>query len=321
MNQGPIMRAFRQLGKLWSSLLRPPTASTQPKPTRASIVATCIANFRTGTGRFDVQDAIRDCLNVIAQNEGWISSSPRYEYLYKWERRTDVAAQYRELAQTLKQSFGARYSQLEEERRAREDAGLFSLLENHKDLVDKFYQIAERKVSTLDDYGEENWRALEKELDTVEKKFEERGLSRFDGYWRLRPILEENFKRYHVEQKAVVVQDVSELTGVEFETHVAKLLRSKGYIVQGTSATGDQGADLLAQKDGRKIVVQAKRYAGAVGNKAIQEVIGAMSYYGADEAWVVTNSTFTPHAKALAQKSGARLFDGFDLKNNPLFSA
>jgi HJR/Mrr/RecB family endonuclease len=312
------MRAFRGLAKLWSSLTTPNTAPAPPRANRASIIASCIGNFRPGP--FQPDNAIRDCLNAIAQNEGWLSSAPYYEYLYKWERRTDVAPEYRELAQDLKQSFRARNLQLEEENRVREEARLISLLETHKDLVDKFYQIAERKVSTLDDYGEENWSALPKELDTIEKKLQERKLSSVES-WRLRLILEENFKRYHEKQKAIILQDVSELTGVEFETHIAKLLRNKGYAVQGTNATGDQGADLLAQKDGKKIVIQAKRYAGSVGNKAVQEVIGAMNYYGADEAWVVTNSTFTPHAKALAQKSNVRLFDRFDLKNDALFSS
>jgi restriction system protein len=114
---------------------------------------------------------------------------------------------------------------------------------------------------------------------------------------------------------------VSGFSGVEFETHIARLLRNQGYSVRGTPVSGDQGADLVVQKDGRTIVVQAKRYVGTVGNKAIQEVIGAVSYYGASEGWVITNSTFTPQAKALAQKSNVKLFDGFDLKNNPMFSS
>jgi restriction system protein len=117
------------------------------------------------------------------------------------------------------------------------------------------------------------------------------------------------------------VDDVSGLSGSEFEIHIAKVLRAKGYAVQGTPITGDQGADLLIQKGGRNIVVQAKRYDAAVGNKAVQEVIAAMAYYKTHEAWVVTNSTFTPQAKALAQTAKVKLFDGFDLKNNPLFSS
>lgn len=37
-------------------------------------------------------------------------------------------------------------------------------LERHADIVDQFLLIAERKVSTLDDYGDENWRSLDAEI-------------------------------------------------------------------------------------------------------------------------------------------------------------
>ena|SRR5215472_2028729 len=80
-------------------------------------------------------------------------------------------------------------------------------------------------------------------------------------------------------------------------------------------ATGDQGADLIAHLDGRSIVIQAKRYRGSVGNRAIQEVAGAMRYYRADEAWVITTGTFTASAKALAQANNVKLVDGYALRN------
>jgi len=73
--------------------------------------------------------------------------------------------------------------------------------------------------------------------------------------------------------------------------------------------------DLIAKKDGKKVVVQAKRYQGPVGNKAVQETIAAVQYYRADEGWVMTNSTFTPSAKALAQKSNMRLIDSAELQD------
>jgi hypothetical protein len=60
------------------------------------------------------------------------------------------------------------------------------------------------------------------------------------------------------------------LSGVEFETWVRRLLEENGFEVQGTPATRDQGADLIAKKNGKTIIVQAKRYRGAVGNKAVQ---------------------------------------------------
>jgi len=109
--------------------------------------------------------------------------------------------------------------------------------------------------------------------------------------------------------------DIKGLSGVEFETFVSNVLKRDGYSdVSGTQATGDQGADILAKKDGKTIVIQAKRWEGAVGNKAVQEVIGALKFYGGDEGWVVTNSVFTSSAKALAQKANIRLVDGNDLK-------
>src|SRR5712692_11378666 len=37
----------------------------------------------------------------------------------------------------------------------------------HSALVDKFLEITERKISLLDDYGDENWDALPKEIETV----------------------------------------------------------------------------------------------------------------------------------------------------------
>jgi restriction system protein len=111
---------------------------------------------------------------------------------------------------------------------------------------------------------------------------------------------------------------VDGLSGIEFETWIARLLKERGFEVQGTPITGDQGADLIAKKHGKIVIIQAKCYQGTVGNKAVQEVIGALAYYGGDEGWVVTNATFTSSAKALAQKSSVRLVDGSMLKNGAI---
>src|ERR1700719_2724644 len=45
------------------------------------------------------------------------------------------------------------------------------ILVKHSDLVDKFLEIAERKVSVLDDYGDENWDCLSEEIDKCLVKF------------------------------------------------------------------------------------------------------------------------------------------------------
>ncbi len=59
----------------------------------------------------------------------------------------------------------------------------------------------------------------------------------------------------------------------------------------------DQGGDIIClSPSGVSTVIQAKRWNGAVGNSAVQEVLGAMRHYGCDEGIVVTNSRFTASA-------------------------
>ena len=211
-----------------------------------------------------------------------------------------------------------------------------ALLAKHRGLTDKFLEIAERKVGVVDDYGDENWDALEKEVDRCVLKiakiegdervrdvegewmFEMYELPQVDGtgvhygwlkYERLQSNLKEAFRVYHAKCKAnPPTEAFDELSGVDFEVYLARLLKKLGFEdVTGTPATGDQGADLLARKDGRKIAIQAKRYKGSVGNGAVQEVVGALKFYKADEGWVITSGRFTQPARALAQANGIHL--------------
>jgi HJR/Mrr/RecB family endonuclease len=101
---------------------------------------------------------------------------------------------------------------------------------------------------------------------------------------------------------------IREMSGKQFELFVRNRLVEQGYDrVKTTAASGDMGADLIAEKDGRTVVVQCKRYSGVVGIQAVQEVIGAKHFDAADEAWVVTDSTFTKAARNLARAAKVRL--------------
>lgn len=86
------------------------------------------------------------------------------------------------------------------------------------------------------------------------------------------------------------IEEIDNMTGIQFEKYLMVLFQDLGYLVKSTPKTGDFGADLILQKDKRKVVVQAKRYKKNVGIKAVQEVTSAIKYYNANEAWVVTNS-------------------------------
>lgn len=109
--------------------------------------------------------------------------------------------------------------------------------------------------------------------------------------------------------------DFRNLNGHAFEEYAQKLFGLLGYTVVRTALTGDQGADLIISKDETKTVVQAKKYTGSVSNKAIQEVVAAKSYYKAEKAVVVTNSSFTKGAIELALANNVELWDGEKLEN------
>lgn len=105
------------------------------------------------------------------------------------------------------------------------------------------------------------------------------------------------------------------LSGKEFEEFLAGLFRGQGYSAELTPITGDYGADLILIKDGVRIAVQAKRYAGSVGVQAVQEALSGRAYYQCDNAWVITTGAFTTNALELAKKSGVKMISRSDLGN------
>lgn len=109
--------------------------------------------------------------------------------------------------------------------------------------------------------------------------------------------------------KYMTIYKVDAMSGHDFEHLLARLFASAGFEVEETRQTQDQGADLLLQRFGRRIVVQAKRYSENVGNAAVQQVIAAMQHFSCDGAMVVTNSHYTPSAKELAESVGVTLID------------
>jgi restriction system protein len=88
-----------------------------------------------------------------------------------------------------------------------------------------------------------------------------------------------------------------------------------GYVVELIGRTGDQGGDLVANKDGERILIQAKCYRDwSVGNDAVQQVVGAMKIYDCNKTMVITTSTtFTPEAHALAMANKTDLISKNEL--------
>lgn len=109
--------------------------------------------------------------------------------------------------------------------------------------------------------------------------------------------------------KAMSLNQIDSLSGVEFENFLCEIFKKMGYSVKTTKASHDYGADLLISKNGKLTVVQAKCYSKAVGIKAIQEIVGAKNHYNASEAMVATNNYFSKDAEVLALENSVKLID------------
>ena len=104
------------------------------------------------------------------------------------------------------------------------------------------------------------------------------------------------------------------MAGIEFEVFVAELFKKMGYKASVTKASGDQGIDVVAEKNGVRYGIQAKCYSSNVSNSAVQEVVAGISFYKCDRAIVVTNNYFTSSAIDLAKANSVVLWNREMLK-------
>jgi hypothetical protein len=224
------------------------------------------------------QNCIRDIIAKVGGKTNWIVEGSAIEFP-AW-----MPAEWQGLANYVDgltyDKWLAAWTEQDRKRSLKQEDAFF---ERNRDLVSKFLEIVERKVSILDEYGEENWDALPQEIVTLMSKIAKREKVTInekqiraslagDHRW-VSERLTAWFVEYHDKMKARPVATLADgVSGTEFETWIARLLHAKGFEVQGTPITGDQGADLIAKKGGRVVIIQAKCYQGMVGNSAVQEV-------------------------------------------------
>lgn len=106
---------------------------------------------------------------------------------------------------------------------------------------------------------------------------------------------------------------IADMSGTEFEDHIARIARSCGVPVIMTSLTGDWGVDLIVGKRPNRLAVQCKRQARPVGTGAVQEVVSGAPMQDCTHTMVVTNHEFTPAARKLADLHGCILVGGAEL--------
>lgn len=117
-------------------------------------------------------------------------------------------------------------------------------------------------------------------------------------------------------QRSVTSRFSITMSPIEYESFVADQLKAKGWSTQTTKGSGDQGVDVIADRNGIRAVIQCKLYSSAVGNAAVQQVIGGKAFYNAQIAIVISNSTYTPAAKQLAAVTGVKLLHHDDISSH-----
>lgn len=106
------------------------------------------------------------------------------------------------------------------------------------------------------------------------------------------------------------------MTPQQFELEVARLLARDGWtILKAGGGAGDEGIDVLAEWNGRRLGVQCKRYSykHPLSAPAIQRYLGAPFHvHKVREMLVVTSGPVTKPARSIAARSAfpVRIIDG-----------
>jgi len=109
-------------------------------------------------------------------------------------------------------------------------------------------------------------------------------------------------------------QDIDTMGGLDFEQYVAGLLRTNGFRNVSLTERYDFGVDIIAEKDGLRWGIQAKRHSVLVKAEAVRQVVTGLKVYRCDRAMVISNSTYSAVARRLAQANDCVLVDRAGLK-------
>jgi restriction system protein len=100
----------------------------------------------------------------------------------------------------------------------------------------------------------------------------------------------------------------------EYERFCASEMRKAGWIVSVTKASSDQGVDVIAKKDGLRLLLQCKWYTRPVASNVVQEIGAVRGHKGTEVTAVVSNAGYTTGAHQLAAANRVLLLHHADLR-------
>ena len=100
----------------------------------------------------------------------------------------------------------------------------------------------------------------------------------------------------------------------EFEDLTAAAFRKWGFKVHHHGgAQADGGIDLIVHKEGKRFLVQCKRYKGSVGVSVVREMFGVMISEKLDGVYLMTSGTFTKDCWTFAKGKPIELIQGEEM--------
>lgn len=111
------------------------------------------------------------------------------------------------------------------------------------------------------------------------------------------------------------LESIRAMSWQEFELLVGEAFRRKGYEVKENGGGGaDGGIDLVLNKNGKKSIVQCKRWKTfSIGVPLIRELYGVMAAERANDCIFVSSGNYTAEARLFAEDKPIWLIDGPEL--------
>jgi curved DNA-binding protein CbpA/HJR/Mrr/RecB family endonuclease len=119
----------------------------------------------------------------------------------------------------------------------------------------------------------------------------------------------EDLKRRLSSREHLISRNWRDLRGTQFELFLLEVFEELGYFVELVGGSGDQGADLIVTKLGRRTLIQAKGYGGSVDNASVQQAFTGMAFHRCHACVAITNSRFTANAIRAAEGVNCLLVD------------
>jgi len=161
---------------------------------------------------------------------------------------------------------------------------------------------------------EENYFKYIENMNTYNKVRVKIGQNFIDNASRIYETLYENRTKERMNKinywKSLITPD-----GIEFENAVERLFVDLGYKTNRTPKTGDEGVDIIANKNGEIIAIQCKAHTKKLGASVVRELYGSMMHCNANQAILATINGVTENSEQFIKGKKIRILTAQDYIN------